>query len=116
MNLKTFPGGIHPPESKHFTERKPIEDMPVPSLVVIPLQQHTGAPCEPLVKPGDEVKEGQKIGDSKSFVSAPLHSSISGKVSAIEPRPHPVIPKDVLSIVIEANSPQSTDHGQETTA
>ena len=114
MLLKTFPGGIHPPESKHFTECKPIEDMPVPSLVVIPLQQHTGAPCEPLVKPGDEVKEGQKVGDSKSFVSAPLHSSISGRVTAIEPRPHPVIPKDVLSIVIEANSPQPTVHSQET--
>lgn len=99
--FKTFPGGVHPPENKNLTENKPIEDMPVPAKVVIPLQQHTGTICEPIVQIGDEVKEGQKIGDSKSFVSAPVHASISGKVIAIEPYPHPAIAKDVMAIVIE---------------
>jgi electron transport complex protein RnfC len=82
MRLKTFRGGIHPPKSK-FTALDPIKTMPVPQLMVIPLQQHIGAPCQPLVKVGDLVKMGQKIGESKSFVSAPVHASVSGKVKAI---------------------------------
>lgn len=57
-----------------------------PKLVVIPMQQHIGAPCEPIVKAGDEVKVGQKIGEAKGFVSVPVHSSVSGKVVAVEPR------------------------------
>jgi len=108
VKLKTFPGGVHPPQYKDLTKGKPIEDMPVPIKVIIPLQQHTGAPCEPLVKVGDEVKEGQKIGESKAFVSAPVHTSISGKVTAIEPRPHPASAKDVMAIVIEKN-PESAE-------
>jgi len=99
--MKTFPGGVHPPENKETTKNKPIENMPAPAKVIIPLQQHTGAPCEPIVQIGDEVKEGQKIGESKAFVSAPVHTSISGKVVAIEPHPHPAITRDVMAIVIE---------------
>lgn len=57
-----------------------------PKLVVIPMQQHIGAPCEPTVKAGDEVKVGQKIGEAKGFVSVPVHASVSGKVVAVEPR------------------------------
>jgi len=108
VKLKTFPGGVHPPQYKDLTKGKPIENMPVPIKVIIPLQQHTGASCEPLVKVGDEVKEGQKIGESKAFVSAPVHTSISGKVTAIEPRPHPASAKDVMAIVIEKN-PESAE-------
>ncbi|HOM43185.1 MAG TPA: electron transport complex subunit RsxC, partial [Bacillota bacterium] len=55
-------------------------------VVVIPMQQHIGAPCEPIVQAGDEVKVGQKIGEAKGFVSVPVHSSVSGKVAAVEPR------------------------------
>jgi len=101
MKLKTFPGGVHPPENKHLTAYKPVEDMPPPAKVIIPLHQHTGAPCEPLVQVGNEVREGQKIGDSKAFVSAPVHASISGRVTAIEPHPHPSNPGDVMAVVIE---------------
>ena len=59
-------------------------EMPVPDVVKIPLSQHIGAPCKPLVSKGDVVKVGQLIGDSDAFVSAPIHSSVSGTVTAIE--------------------------------
>jgi electron transport complex protein RnfC len=55
-----------------------------PDIVTIPLLQHTGAPCEPLVAKGDEVKLGQKIGEPKGYISAPVHSSVSGVVKSIE--------------------------------
>ena len=96
-----FKGGIHPPESKDLTKNSPIERMPLPSRVVIPLQQHIGAVCEPLVNVGDEVQEGQKIGAANTLISAPVHASISGKVVAIEPHPHPVANRLVRSIIIE---------------
>lgn len=88
MNIRTltFKGGTHPPHSKKATENLAIERAIEPKVVVIPMQQHIGAPCEPIVQIGDEVKVGQKIGEAKGFVSAPVHSSISGKVLAIEPR------------------------------
>lgn len=80
----TFKGGIHPPHSKKQTEKMPIENAIEPKYVVIPLSQHIGAPCDPLVVAGDKVKVGQKIGESKAFVSAPVHSSVSGTVKRIE--------------------------------
>jgi electron transport complex protein RnfC len=104
MRLRTFRGGVHAPDRKEATRDKPIEVLPPPSRVVIPLQQHTGAPCEALVKEGDTVALGQKIGDSKSFVSAPVHASIAGKVTAVQPLPHPAVPRPVLSVVIEAEA------------
>lgn len=82
----TFKGGIHPPHFKGQTEHLKIEKSDEPSVVVIPLQQHIGAPCESLVKPGQYVKMGQKIGESKAFVSANVHSSVSGTVKSIEQR------------------------------
>jgi electron transport complex protein RnfC len=102
MRLKSFRGGVHAPDRKEATRDRPIEVLPPPARVVIPLQQHTGAPCEALVKEGDAVALGQKIGDSKAFVSAPVHASIAGKVTAVQLLPHPVLPKPVLSVVIEA--------------
>ena len=103
----TFMGGIHPPEHKDATHNIPLERMPIPQRVVIPLSQHIGGTCEPLVAVGDDVREGQKIGEGKSFVSAPVHASISGKVTAIEEHPHPSFPSLVRSIVIE-NSGQAS--------
>jgi len=102
MRAKTFRGGIHVPENKHWTSGKPVEAMPLPQGVVIPLLQHTGAICEPLVKEGDQVTAGQKIGESKAFISAPVHASISGKVVSIGPMPHPVVPSKIVSVVIES--------------
>jgi Na+-translocating ferredoxin:NAD+ oxidoreductase subunit C len=82
--LKTFPvGGIHPPENK-ITTGKAIISLPVPESVVIPLSQHIGAPAINIVSKGDIVKTGQLIATSKGFVSANIHSPVSGKVSKID--------------------------------
>lgn len=80
---KTFKGGIHPPYNKELASGKAIKRAPVPKEVIIPLQQHIGAPNEPLVKAGDRVELGQKIGSSDAFVSAPVHSSVAGTVKDI---------------------------------
>jgi len=100
--LKTFKGGIHPAEYKDLTQQAPIRVAKVPSRVIIPLQQHTGAPCEPLVAKGDKVRAGQKIGDTKAFVSAPVHASISGTVSNIAKHPHP-LGQESLAIFIDSD-------------
>lgn len=82
--LKTFPkGGVHPPENK-ISAGIPIEIMPLPEQVIIPVCQHLGAPAEPVVDKGDEVKAGQVIAQSKGFVSANIHSSVSGKVLKVD--------------------------------
>lgn len=80
MGLLTFKGGIHPPHSKKLTEHLPIEAFLNPKVVEIPLRQHIGAPCEPVVKKGDLVKVGELIGSAGSYVSANVHSSVSGTV------------------------------------
>lgn len=84
-------GGIHPPKGKHLSREKAVQTLPPPPEVVIPLSQHMGAPCEPKVAKGDVVKVGQVIGESSAFVSAPVHASISGKVTNIGLTPHPVL-------------------------
>ena len=73
--------GVTLAENKSHTE-KPIETLPLPEKVIIPLQQNIGAPCVATVKRGAKVLTGQKIGDSERFVSAPVHATISGEVSA----------------------------------
>ncbi len=89
MKIPTFPRGVHPPEAKEATRDKPISVLPAPEKVVIPLHQHFGAPAQPLVKKGDEVYLGQKIGEAKGLFSANVHASVSGKVLAVEDFPHP---------------------------
>jgi len=84
MKKRTFSGGIHPPGHKELTAGLRIEQAEVPDTVFIPLAQHIGAPCHPLVQAGDYVRVGQKIGDASSFVSAPVHASVSGTVSAVQ--------------------------------
>jgi electron transport complex protein RnfC len=66
-----------------FTANSPIESLPLPEKVIIPLQQNIGAPCGVLVKRGDKVLTGQKIGDSDKFVKAPVHATLSGEVSGV---------------------------------
>ena len=100
--MKTFKQGIHPEYHKQRTENREVIEAAVPKKVIIPLHQHTGATCDPLVKVGDEVKEGQKIGDTSKFISAPIHASISGKVTKIDKLPHPC-GVNILSVVIEGN-------------
>ena len=75
-------GGAAVPHHKNTAQAESAV-LPCPAQVTIPMQQHVGAPCKPLVKVGDLVQVGQKIADSDAFVSAPIHASISGKVSAV---------------------------------
>ena len=86
MRKLTFKGGLHPNDNKQLTSTKPIEELAVPSELAFPLSQHIGAPCVPCVAVGDSVKMGQKIADSDAFISAPIFSSVSGTVKAIEMR------------------------------
>lgn len=87
--MRTFRGGIHPHGQKHATQNKPIVDLAPPDELVFPLSQHIGAAAIPCVKVGDTVRMGQKIADADGFVSANIHSSVSGTVTAIEKRLHP---------------------------
>jgi electron transport complex protein RnfC len=102
MKKFTFRGGVHPEENKWLTEKKPLEKLPLPQEVYIPLQQHIGAPLKRLVKRGDTVKTGQKIGDVEKFISAPAHASVSGEVKAITKWPHPLLGRYEV-IVIESD-------------
>jgi electron transport complex protein RnfC len=100
MAKYTFRGGIHPYDGKDISKDKPIVSLEAGSVLVFPLSQHIGAPAKPIVAKGDHVLRGQKIAEAGGFVSAPVHSSVSGTVKAIEPRR--VASGDmVMSIVIE---------------
>ena len=100
LRLDGWYGGIHPVEGKEPTEHKALVTFPAPQTVVIPLSMHLGAPAKAIVSVGDYVKMGQKIGEADGFISAPVHSSVSGKVVAIEDRPH-ATRGTCTSIVIE---------------
>ncbi|NVN56435.1 electron transport complex subunit RsxC [bacterium Scap17] len=97
-----FHGGIHPPEHKALSNRSPLVAAPLPREVVLPLSQHIGAPAQPLVEIGQRVKTGELIARAQGMISAPVHASITGVVTAIEPRqiPH-VSGLEDLCIVIE---------------
>jgi Na+-translocating ferredoxin:NAD+ oxidoreductase subunit C len=105
VEVKQFFGGINIPHYKSFTEHKAIKEASLPEELIIPLLQHTGAPNEPLVKVGDKVKAGQKIGATDKFLSAPVHASLSGTVTAIEPRLY-MTGQMVESIVIAVDKNQ----------
>ncbi len=102
--LKTFRiGGVHPPERK-LSSGSPIEVLPIPEVVQIPIAQHIGAPAEPLVKKGDTVKVGTLIAKAGGFISANIHSSVSGEVQKLEE----VVdasgyPKTVITIKTDGN-------------
>lgn len=84
MKLHTFKlGGVHPAENK-IAAGKPIENMPLPAEVVLPVAQHIGAPAKPIVKKGDKVKRGDMVAEPGGFVSAPIHTPISGTVVKID--------------------------------
>ena len=97
---QAFFGGIHPNDQKAATNKKPIEKLPPPAHVVIPMSMHIGAPCKPCVEVGDYVTVGQKVGEATAAVSSPVHASISGTVVAVEPRPH-FSGVSAMSVVIE---------------
>ncbi len=101
-------GGVHPSERKEFSEHLPLVRFPEPDTVVIPLSQHSGAPAKPAVQVGDEVKVGQLIGEQAGFISAPVHSSVSGTVTAIIEKAHPAT-RGGLSVVIKNDKKNTLD-------
>ena len=84
MGLLTFKGGIHPDDGKRFSKDQPIKALLPTGDLIYPLSQHIGAPAVPVVKKGDQVLKGQMIAEAGGFVSAPVYSSVSGKVKALE--------------------------------
>lgn len=89
--LWDFPGGIHPPENKHQSLVEPIARLPLPERLVLPLNQHRGAPARPVVAEGDRVLKGQLIAEPDAFISAAVHAPTSGTVTGILDHaiPHP---------------------------
>ncbi|MFW6410159.1 MAG: electron transport complex subunit RsxC [Halanaerobiales bacterium] len=102
MEAKTFDSGMYIPHYKEYTKDKPIEELGLPDRVVIPLLQHLGETCDPVVEVGDYIVPGQKIGDHGEYWSAPIHSGVAGEVVAIEDRPHPKKDK-VKAVIIEVD-------------
>ena len=102
MNSKTFHGGVHPKEYKELTEDIAFENFPLPEEIILPLSQHLGKEAKPLVKKGEEVKPGQMIAQAEGFVSAPVHTSVAGKVMSLgKEATSSGFPRD--SIVIKRN-------------
>lgn len=95
----SFRGGVHPAEHKRESCLMHIQQFPEPDLLVIPMQQHIGVPCKPLVQKGDHVTVGQKIGDNEGLC-VPVHASVSGTVKEVAMKPHSS-GMTVLSVVIE---------------
>jgi len=108
--IETFYGGIYPQEKKDLTENIKIEKFAIePRIVKIFLSQHTGKPAIPVVKIGDKVYVGSKIASSDGFISANIHSSVSGKVLDIKEEIHPIIQKYLPAIVIENDGENKID-------
>jgi len=112
MRLSSFQGGIHPPHHKHETENKAIVRAPLPERIILPLSQHIGAPCKPLVKVGQKVRAGEKIAEAEAFISAPIHASVSGIVESIAPHPH-FTGAEMMSITIIPDKNQESIPFQE---
>ena len=94
-----FRGGVHPPARKELSAGGAIRSLSDLPVVVIPMAQHIGGACAPCVQPGDRVKIGDKIGDGAGLC-VPVHASVSGVVTAVEPRPH-TSGSAVMAVVIE---------------
>ncbi len=102
----TFPKGVHPPEKKALTHDSKIQPGPAAKRVSVLLSQHIGAVCRPLVKKGDQVEAGRKVGDCDAFVSAPVHSPVKGKVKEISLRSHVILGRgEAITIEAEEESP-----------
>lgn len=84
MNLSTFrKGGVHPPERKEYANSKALVRLPIPSELVVSMSQHLGAPAKPIKEKGDHVEKGEKIAQASSFISADVHSPVSGTIKDI---------------------------------
>ncbi|MGB1092979.1 MAG: electron transport complex subunit RsxC, partial [Oceanobacter sp.] len=89
IQLHEFQGGIHPAEQKHLSNQTEIQIAPLADELVLPLNQHIGAPATPVVSVGDKVLKGQMLAKPQGFVSASIHAPTSGTITAIEPRSVP---------------------------
>lgn len=98
--VKAFFGGVHPDDMKAAVSGKAIEQIAPPGQVVISMSQHSGKPCTPTVRTGDSVRVGQRIGEPDGADSAPVHASVSGTVTAVEPRPG-FMGEEPLSVAIK---------------
>jgi len=102
MSFFGFKGGVHPHDHKAQTKDELTVLLTAPKMVYIPLVQSNPAiPVKPLVKIGDKVLKGQKIGDAEGMMTVPVHSSVSGTVKKIEDRPYPVMGAVVPTVCIE---------------
>lgn len=102
MRSKTFHGGVHPTEYKELTENCAFEIMPLPEEIILPVSQHLGKDASPQVKKGDDVLSGQLVAKAEGFISAPIHTSVAGKVISLGKEiTASGFPKD--SIVIKTN-------------
>lgn len=108
--LSKFKWGIHPETHKTPTEGKPIESGILPRQVILPVQQHIGVPCVPIVKKGDRVLKGQIIASSDAPLSSNIHASISGNVVDISSKPHSEL-GECLAITIESDGLDQWEEG-----
>lgn len=104
MSILTFKGGVHPNEGKELSKAKAIKKLLPEGDVIIPLSQHIGAPAKACIAVGDKVLVGQKIGEAAGFISANVHSSVSGTVKKIEP--HLVAGGNMVECVVIENDGQ----------
>jgi electron transport complex protein RnfC len=110
--LKTFRrGGVHPHETKQRTSGLPIQRSQPPAEVAVLMAQHIGAPAAPVVKKKDKVQKGQLIGQARGYISANVHSPVSGTVKAVEPRTYGVTGTKVLAVVIENDGQEQWAEG-----
>jgi electron transport complex protein RnfC len=107
--MLTFRGGVHPREDKEATEHKPVEVLPLPARVFIPLSQHTGAPSKPVVKKGDLVKTGTMVGEPGGRISAATHASVSGTIADVADLPHPLTGRRGPTVVIDSDGVDTLD-------
>ena len=112
----SFFGGVHPADNKTYARDVAVQEFPEPDILVVPMSQHIGAPCKPLVKKNDLVTKGQKIGDNQGLC-VPVHAPVSGKVKSVEMKPHSsgttmmsvVIQNDHLGTLCEDIKPRTQE-------
>lgn len=108
MAVRAFRGGIHPPDHKTATRDLPIVRPPIPESLTVPMSQHLGAPCVPVVEKGERVRRGQVIGEAEAFVSAPVHSPVDGEVVEI-PETLAISGTRVSAVTIEPDPEQDLE-------
>jgi electron transport complex protein RnfC len=108
VTIRSFTGGVHPPDMKGATASSRTRPGPVPERIVLPMSQHLGAPCAPVVAKGDRVKRGQVVGTVDALISAPVHSPVAGEVIEVGPA---LTPAGVRSecVVIAPDAVQDLD-------